>query len=30
LMLGERDDTLLSNYHWRAQFIEHLGAADLL
>lgn len=30
LMLGERDDTLLADYYWRALFLEHLRAADLL
>lgn len=24
LLLGERDDTLLENYHWRSEFLKHL------
>lgn len=24
VLLGERDDTLLANYHWRSQFLENL------
>lgn len=29
LLLGERDDTLLANYHWRAEFLENLQAAGI-
>jgi len=24
-LLGERDDSLLAQYHWRAQFLQNLG-----
>lgn len=29
LLLGERDDTLLENYHWRSEFLENLNRANI-
>ncbi len=29
LLLGERDDTLLTDYHWRAEFLENLKYAGI-
>ena len=30
LLIGERDDSLLARYHWRAEFLEHLAELGLL
>jgi pre-rRNA-processing protein TSR3 len=29
VMLGERDDTLLENYHWRSEFLENLERSGI-
>lgn len=29
LLLGERDDSLLADYHWRSEFLKNLRDADI-